>query len=279
MTGANPPWQRILLATEHTEFDVGAERLAIALGQRSPKPLVVVVPVVSNAELVAEAPGLAARVDAEAAKRRSELLNVAAAAGIRVDVRARTDAEAWRAIVDCAHETSADLVVIRRRGRRGFVARLMVGEMAGSVASTAPCDVLMVPRAGAPWKRAVLVAVDTSATAMHVTSAAAHVAKAFALPLRVVCVAIDRSDAAVARAEESLRQAIEALARDGISAEGAVRFGKAHEEIVAAAADCAADVVVVGRRGTSGALHRRSLGSTAQRVVALANCPVLVVRT
>ncbi len=279
MPAPNPPWQRILLATERTEFDVGAERLAIALAQQGGHPLAIVVPLVGNSELLAEVPALAARAGAEAAERRSELLDVAATAGVRVEVRVREDAEAWRAIVECARDTQADLVVIRRRGRRGFLARLMVGEMAGTVASQAPCDVLMVPRAGEPWKSAVLAAIDMSATAMRVASAAARVAHAFALPLRLVCVATDGSDPAVARAEESLRHAIEALARDEVPAEGTVRFGKPHEEIVAAMTECAADLVVVGRRGASGALHRRLIGSTAQKVVGLANCPVLVVRT
>jgi len=92
-------------------------------------------------------------------------------------------------------------------------------------------------------------------------------------------VAADGSEAAMARAGEALRRATEELAREGVAAEGTVRAGAAHEEIVAAAAEHGVDLIIVGRRGASGAVHRALLGSTAQKVVGLAACPVLVVRT
>ena len=277
MPESTTPWQRILLATEHTEFDAGAERLAIALAQRSGQAIGVVVPAVVNAELIAEAPGLAARVDAEAERRRDELARLAAAAGVRIDARVREDDEAWRAIVEDARETRADLVVIRRRGRRGVLARLVVGEMAATVSARAPCDVLMVLRAGELWRRAVLAAVDASPSAPGVVAAAARVARAFALPVRLVSVAADASEAALARAGDAVRAATAALAREGIAVEGGARVGRAPAEIVAAAADQGADLIVVGRRGASGALRHALLGSTARKVVGLAACPVLVV--
>jgi len=279
MTTADRPWLRILLATEHTEFDVGAERLALALGRQTGHPLDIVVPLVLNDELVIEAPELAERFDAEASARRSELLRAAEQAGVRVDVRVRGDTDASRAIVEHARATHPDLLVIRRRGRRSFLARVMIGEMAGNVASTAPCDVLMVPRACQPWKGAVLAAIDGSSTALHVAATAARVASTSALPLHLVCVASDSADDVVAHARDVLRRAIETLAQAGHPADGTIRVGRPQDEIVAAATDCGADLVVVGRRGSSGALRRAVLGSTAQKVVELAGCPVLVVRT
>jgi nucleotide-binding universal stress UspA family protein len=279
MTNAETPWHRILLATEHTEFDVGAERLAIALGRQTRNPLDIVVPLVLNDELLIEAPELAERFDSEAAGRRGELLRAAEEASMQVDVRVRGDTDASRAIVEYARETRPDLLVIRRRGHRSFLARVMIGEMSGNVASTAPCDVLMVPRACRPWKGAVLAAVDGSSTALHVAATAARVARTSALPLHLVCVASDSADDVVTHARDVLRRAIEALAQEGHPADGRIRVGRAQDEIVAAATDCGADLVVVGRRGSSGALRRAVLGSTAQKVVELAGCPVLVVKT
>jgi hypothetical protein len=279
MSNAARPWQRILLATEHTEFDVGAERLAIALGRQTPNPLDIVVPMVLNDELVAEAPELAERFDAEASARRSELLRAAEESGMQVRVRVRGNADLSQAIVEHARDTHPDLLVIRRRGRRSFLARVMIGEMSGNVASTAPCDVLMVPRACKPWRGAVLAAVDGSPTALHVAATAARVARASALPLHLVSVAPDSADDAVGHARDALRRAIDGLAREGDAADGRIRVGRPQDEIVAAAIDCGADLVVVGRRGSSGALRRAVLGSTAQKVVELAGCPVLVVKT
>jgi hypothetical protein len=278
-TDADPPWQRIMLATEHTKFDVGAERVAIALSRGTRHPLAIVVPLVSNDELLAEAPALAERLDAEASIRRSELLRAAAEAGMRVDVRVREDAEASRAIVDSARELEADLVVVRVRGHRGVLARLMVGAMATNVAAHAPCDVLMVPHAAQIWQSAVLAGIDNSPASMVVASAAARMARRFALPLHLVAVAPDPSEGATTGARDALRRAIESLAREHHSAEGSVRTGKPQEEIVATATERGADLIVVGRHGASGPLRRAVLGSTAQKVVGLASCPVLVVKT
>jgi len=125
----------------------------------------------------------------------------------------------------------------------------------------------------------VLAAVDASPAAAHVVDAAARVARASGLPLHVVSVAADAAAATRAHAGEAVRVALEALARAGIVAEGGVRTGKPQAEVVAAAAERGADLIVVGRRGASGALRHAVLGSTAQKVVALADCPVLVVAT
>lgn len=45
-----PPFTRLLLASEHTDFDRGAEALAFALAQRCGLPLAAVLPVTSNPE-------------------------------------------------------------------------------------------------------------------------------------------------------------------------------------------------------------------------------------
>jgi hypothetical protein len=276
MTDAAAPWQRILLATEHTEFDAGAERLAIELAQRSGRPLAAVVPIATNAELLAEAPAIAARIDADAAARRAELLREAEAAGVAVDVRVGADADKWRAIVSAAGDARADLVVVRRRGHSGFLARMLVGEMAASVASHAPCDVLMVPRAARLWSGGVVAAVDDSPASVRVAATAASVAQCFALPLRLVIVA---TEATLPNARDSVQRALRTLEREGHAATAHTRVGRTADEIVAATAELGADLVVIGRHGASSALRRAVLGSTAKKVVGLASCPVLVVRT
>jgi len=57
-----------------------------------------------------------------------------------------------------------------------------------------------------------------------------------------------------------------------------VRAGTAaHQEIIAAAHECNCDLIVIGSHGRTG-LARMLTGSTAERVVRHAPCPVLVVR-
>jgi nucleotide-binding universal stress UspA family protein len=74
--------------------------------------------------------------------------------------------------------------------------------------------------------------------------------------------------------------AVEALTRAGIKAHGVVReavFGHAAREIISEAAEHGADVIVMGSRGR-GDLAGLVLGSTAHKVIHLADRQVLVVR-
>jgi universal stress protein A len=62
------------------------------------------------------------------------------------------------------------------------------------------------------------------------------------------------------------------------SVKATVREGAAaHQEIVAAAHECNSDLIIIGNHGRGG-LARVLTGSTAERVVRHAPCPVLVVR-
>jgi len=62
----------------------------------------------------------------------------------------------------------------------------------------------------------------------------------------------------------------------GRAAETSIREGIVHEEIVRAAIECDADVIVVGMHGHGFLVHALA-GGTAERVLHRAPCPVLVV--
>lgn len=72
--------------------------------------------------------------------------------------------------------------------------------------------------------------------------------------------------------------AIQAEGLGGIRTSFEVREGVAHREIAAAAKAEKTDLIIMGARG-HGRLERVLLGSTAERVVRLAPCPVLVVKS
>jgi hypothetical protein len=276
---AAPPWQRILLATEHTTFDVGAERLALELARRGNGKLAVVLPIEANLEILSELPLEAARLDDEAAGRRRDLLAAARAAGVDASVSVREEGELWRAIVAQASDAKADLVVIRRRGHRGFIAQYAFGESARAVAARAPCDVLVVPRAATYWTRAVVAAVDAARATERVAATAARVAAWSGLPLHVVSVAAGTASDARDAAEGALRRAAGAIAPLGLRAETMLRVGKAEQEIPAVVRDLGADLVVVGHRSSRDLFHLRRLGATAHGVIARTGTAVLVART
>jgi nucleotide-binding universal stress UspA family protein len=77
--------------------------------------------------------------------------------------------------------------------------------------------------------------------------------------------------------EQTLAERIQAATEGGLAARYVLRTGTAPEELVQAAADENADLVVVGTHGRTG-LDRLVIGSVAERVVRTAPCPVLTVK-
>lgn len=268
------PFERLLLASEHTEFDSGAEHVALTMAGRCGLPLAAVLPVVSNPEFEIVAPELAVKAERAAAGKMAEMRAAAVAAGVVIDVHARRGEDPWREIVAEAVELKADLLITRRRGKRGFLANLLVGEMVSMVAGHAPCSTLMVPRAGKMWSRRVLAAIDGSPASERVAAVASAVAARCALPLTLLCVESDESSASHGRAESDLARATQ-LVR-GVDVHFQVVAGKPFEQILSETKRAGADLIVIGRHGESG-LDRHSLGSTCQKVVGLAEGPVLVV--
>lgn len=78
-------------------------------------------------------------------------------------------------------------------------------------------------------------------------------------------------------AEQGLAGHVEALRRRGLEVEAVVREGYPATVIEEEAGRLGADLVVIGTRGLTGLKHLL-LGSTAERVVQKAPCPVLTVK-
>jgi nucleotide-binding universal stress UspA family protein len=269
------PFHRLLLATEHTDFDSGAEALALALAQRCGLPLAVVLPMLSNAEFEMLAPELALQADAATARRIEQLQVAAQAFGVVLSPRVRRGADLAAEIVAEATAAAADLLVLRRRGQRSFLSRLLVGEMVSQVVARAPCNVLVVPRAALLWRTRVMVGVDPLAPDAACVAFAAALAAAFALPLHLVCVVADASSAAQSLAAVAQATAVQLaqLRHREVTAE--VLVGSAADALLAAAARCAADLLVVSRN-RPGADAGTRMGRVTEAVTGHAQVAVLV---
>lgn len=267
------PFQRLLLATEHGEFDRGAEALGLALAAHCALPLSAVLPLTSNAELESVAPAWVARLEATASRHREDLLAQARRAGVALDVTVRRGPEPYVEIVAQAAELRTDLLVIRRRGQRSFLANLLVGEMVSKVVAHVSCSVLVVPRDGRMWQQRVLLALDPQAPDAQAVSRAAALALACGLPLHVLCVLA--ADAPRGDAQAAVDAALVQARALGITADGELRSGRTHQAVLDAAAACGADLIVIGRHRAE-SLPRAWLGGVAQKVLGLATCPVLV---
>jgi len=134
----------------------------------------------------------------------------------------------------------------------------------------------------------ILVALDHSAVSDHVLAAAKELAsmskaKVWVLHLRereVIAQMGDVPSETEDEATQAVNGAVKELTGLGVEAHGEVRdttFGHAAREIMADAKEHDVNVIVMGSRGR-GDLAGAVLGSTAHKVIHLADRPVLVVR-
>ncbi len=77
--------------------------------------------------------------------------------------------------------------------------------------------------------------------------------------------------------EEALKRLVEEVRTRGIDAEPVFAAGRAYSEIVRSAQQLEVDLIVIATHGRKGLSHL-VFGSTAERVVRLAPCPVLTVK-
>lgn len=246
------------------------------------------------------APDLLPAVEEDALRQRAlgELQRfVASVDGVGdVELRAVAGATIAKTIVSDAAERRADLLVLGSHGRTGFQ-RLLLGSVTEFVIRHASCPALVVPRlaresAGQVEFRRVLCAVDFSDASLHALEYAMTIAEENDAVLTLLHVypfpgdlLPPLSDQAARAGLQSMMDAekhrLEALVPDTLrrycSVEPMVRPGVVDREIISAAAERTADIIVMGVHGR-GALDVMVFGSNTARVVRAATCPVLVVR-
>jgi len=134
----------------------------------------------------------------------------------------------------------------------------------------------------------LLVAVDHSEISARVIAAAKDLAllskgKVWVLHLlekEVIAQMGDVPSESEQEARRAVTEGVDALRQAGVDAEGEIRpttFGHAAREILADAKEHDADVIIMGSRGRSD-FAGSILGSTAHKVIHLADRPVLIVR-
>ena len=203
-------------------------------------------------------------------------------------------------IVDTAKKLGVGLIITSTHGRTGFK-RAFLGSTAEHVVRHAPCPVLTIPGRARSARRGktppfqlkkILVPIDFSKVSKDALAYAASLAEHFGTELILLHVAekapidyllgrglmnhlvvpmMKQAKADLARMAGSLNQT------HGAHLSAVVRTGKPFEEICRAARTLGADLIVLTTHGRTGLKHVM-LGSTAERVVRHADCPVLVVR-
>lgn len=209
------------------------------------------------------------------------------------------EGEPWREIERAAAEMDADLVVLGTHGRSGFE-HLVLGSVAEKLVRRLPCPVLTVSHEEArTWAAPglitrILCATDFSEMSAEALRAALAFAEKHRAPITLLHVVEELPDRNAAahralldihglradlegRATERLRRIVADLAAPHVAFETRVAAGCAYKEILRAAVEERADLVVIGAQG-HGVLDHLLSGSNAQHVIRAATCPVLTVR-
>ena len=199
------------------------------------------------------------------------------------------------AIVEDAEAFQADLVVVGSRGHNPFQSALL-GSVSAEVVDHAPCPVLVARRG---WIRRVMLADDGSEDAHRARRivrdwpilsglpacviSVARIPTTWEPPIAPIAGSLSSDPYVEALAANRRNQAVVAhtshdeLAGSGRPCEYAVRTGAPAAELVAAAIQWGADLIVLGSHGRTG-LRRALLGSVARNVLMHAPCSVLIVR-
>lgn len=213
--------------------------------------------------------------------------------GIEVDV-CLTLGTPSMVICDRAAETAALAIVVGTRGLTGL-RHLLLGSTTERVVQKAPCPVLAVhpeDRLHAP--RTILVPTDFSEdaeraihTAQRLLAPLASDARlillhAFNLPIEYTAygpipTSVHYLQDTGLEAERRLQEMTDRLAAEGLTVDWVAREGDPSVVIVEEAERRQADLIAMGTHGRSGLRHLL-LGSTAERVVQHAGCPVMTVR-
>lgn len=194
-------------------------------------------------------------------------------------------------IVDIAHGKKADLIVMGTYGRRGLN-RLMMGSVTSGVILNSPCDVLVVKKPCSECEGgydSILLPYDGSDFSKKALERACDLSKIegakitalYAIPRYEEMIGFLRTDSIKDSLFQEARKIIsgaeELASQHGVSIKVEVEEGHAGDNIVKTAERLHSDLIVMGSYGWRG-VDKAIMGSTTERVIMNAACPILVAR-
>ena len=194
-------------------------------------------------------------------------------------------------IVDIAREKKADLIAMGTYGRKGLK-RLLMGSVTSRVVVNAHCDVLVVKKPCSECTgeyKSILVPFDGSEFSKKALNRACELSKIddslitalYVIPRYEEMVEFFRSESIkkslLREAQKITDEAKGTASSHGVSIKTEIQEGHAGDEIIKTADRLENDLIVMGSYGFRG-VNKAIMGSTAERVIINASCPILIVR-
>jgi nucleotide-binding universal stress UspA family protein len=196
-----------------------------------------------------------------------------------------------KVLVEVASGVNADIIALGTRGRKG-ISRFLLGSVTASVIEKSPCDVLVVNSSCKGCNggyRNILVAYDGSEHSKKALQKAANLAGSDDREITVLYVIPSYQEMVGFFKTESIKNAMYDEAEkilDGAKKLGngkgnifgtVIQEGHAADMINKMASKLGTELIVMGSHGWTG-VEKAVMGSTTERVMVNAPCPVLVVR-
>lgn len=270
-------FDRILLASDGSEYCADAERVALAMTEKCGGTLQITSVVITNPAAESIAPERIQAAEQETRALLDRLHAEAVQRGIASETILRRGIDPHVEIVTAAEKHGSDVIVMGRRGKRGLMQR-MIGDATSKVVGRARCSVLVVPEGASMWQKRILLATDGSRFSDAAAVAAAKIAGLCGLAVSVISTVRESfSKERAAQADEAAKRVHDHFAGRGIEVDMAVLRGNPEKLILEAAAERDADLIVMGTHGRTG-WERVMVGSVAESVIGESRIPVLAVK-
>ncbi len=269
--------ERIMLATDGSEYCADAERVALAMVEKCGGTLLITSVVITNPAAESVAPDLIQAAEEETRALLQRIHGEAVKRGIAAETVVGRGPDPLDEIVAAAERERADVIVMGRRGKRGLMQR-MIGDATARAVGKAKCSVLVVMEGAAMWRKRILLATDGSRFSDAAAVAATKIAELCRLPVTVVSTIRDSfNEERAAVADESASRVCEHLKSRNIEADRVVLRGDPDKLIVETAQAREADLIVMGTHGRTG-WERVVVGSVTESVIGSSRIPVLAVK-
>ena len=255
--------QRLLLATDGSEFSHAPEEIAIHLAKSFGVTLDLMTMVESPAD------------DEIARVRLSQVEHKANVAGVACETVVHYGKQAVPAIVAAAKATDSNILVIGRRPPRGGMKERLLGDIAQQIILDSPCHVLIANWQAGPWQKRILMTTDGWPISTTIAEVTAQIAKTAKLPVTILSAA--SSEAERLKAEEDVAEKLGLLRIEGIDCDSLIVAKTPERAIIETAREIGADLVVIGNDQRKG-LSRKLAGQITDRVAGGLGCAVLVVK-
>ena len=293
----------ILVTTDFSELSMRGVRAALSLGHQLGASVAVLHVVKPSSNFTGTETSLVVRDDLDMVelveKELSRMAKILAKKNTRVEPLVRYG-QPFHEITELARSRGVDLIVIATHGHTGLK-RVLLGSTAERVVRHAPCPVLTIPsrahgsgddNASGFRLRRIVVPIDGSKSSAEALPYAARLTQRFGAEVVLLhvleppAIPVELQQALQVQgvdetAQHEARDHLLRLSRERFSSHTPtsvlVRVGVPFKEITKSARSLKADLIVLTTHGHTG-LSRVLLGSTAERVVRHADCPVLTVR-